>query len=205
MGCRAPWATQRRAPSWRLVRHGARIGRCGATWPKSEAGSRTASGWARPNRCWIGWRITSGGCGTCWGRGSPRLAGRRRSEWGEGSGAVRRDGDGVLEVRRQAAVGRHHGPLVAQGAGGRIADGDHRLDGERHPLEQTRPPLGTSVVRHLRLLVEPGADPVAHQLAYHPEPGRLGYLLNRVPDVAHVVAHPRLSNAGRQALPGHRE
>jgi hypothetical protein len=42
--------------------------------------------------------------------------------------------------------------------------------------------------------VEAGADPVAHQLAHHPEPRPFGHLLHRVADVADVVAQPGLGD-----------
>src|SRR5829696_6605899 len=106
---------------------------------------------------------------------------------------------------REAAIGGDHGPLVAEGLRDRTADGDHRLDGEGHALEQPRAPLGTAVVRYLRLLMKSRADAVADQLAHDAVPRPFGNLLDRMPDVAHVVPYPGLRDPGRETFLGHRE
>ena len=48
---------------------------------------------------------------------------------GEDLGAVVGDGDGVLGVGGEAAVGGDHGPLVVEELGAGAAEADHRLDG----------------------------------------------------------------------------
>ena len=45
-------------------------------------------------------------------------------------------------------------------------------------------------------------DPVPHQLTHHPEAGRLGQGLDRVADVADVVAYPCLLDAGGETSLG---
>ena len=42
-----------------------------------------------------------------------------------------------------------------------------------------------------------------HQLAHHPEAGPFRHVLDRMADVAHVVAHPRLRDPGGQRILGH--
>ena len=86
-----------------------------------------------------------------------------------------------------------------------LPTGDHRLDRERHALQQTRPAPWDAVVRDLGLLVELGSDAVAHQLPHDPESRALGHFLHRVPDVADMVSQPRLRDARRQALLRHPE
>ena len=67
----------------------------------------------------------------------PRRPARR-----EHQRTVGRHGDGVLEVRRQAAVARHRRPPVRQHLRLGPAHGHHRLDGEHHALGQPRPAPG---------------------------------------------------------------
>src|SRR5215217_8333133 len=105
----------------------------------------------------------------------------------------------------EAAVGGDHSPLVAEGLRDRAADGNHRLDGEGHALEQPGAPLGTAIVRHLRLLVKPRADSMANELADDAVPRPFGDLLDRMPDVAYVVPYPGLRDPGRETFLGHGE
>ena len=109
-----------------------------------------------------------------------------------------RDRHGVFEVRRQRSHPRHHGPAVRQGAHPgppMLIIGSMAMV---MPGMQPRAGAVAAEVRHLRLLVELGADAVAHQFAHHAVAGRLRHLLHRVADVADLVAGVGRRDAGRQ-------
>src|SRR5205814_908464 len=61
------------------------------------------------------------------------------SRLGQDLGAVVGDGDGVLEVGRQGAVGGDHGPAVVHEQCGGLAHVDHGLDGEHVALPELHP------------------------------------------------------------------
>ena len=79
-----------------------------------------------------------------------------------------------LEVRGQAAVRGHRRPAVVQHPHLGPAHVHHRLDGQAHARHQPLAPARRPVVRHLRVLVQAGADAVAHELAHHRVAVRLG-------------------------------
>ena len=77
------------------------------------------------------------------------------------------NGDRILEMCRELAIGGSHGPaVVVRGDFGR-ARIDHRLDGQDHPRPQPGASPRFAVVRHLGLFVERSSDPVTHELADH--------------------------------------
>src|SRR3989304_3829985 len=63
------------------------------------------------------------------------------------------DRQSVLEMGRKAPVQRPHGPVVRVALGPPVADVDHRLDGDHHPLPEKGAGTGGAVVGHLRVLV----------------------------------------------------
>src|SRR5439155_14112468 len=65
---------------------------------------------------------------------------------GENFWAVFGDGDGVLEVRREALVGGDHRPTVGQETGPPVAHVDHRLDRHDQAGSDQRAPPGFAVV-----------------------------------------------------------
>src|SRR5215208_8067943 len=76
-------------------------------------------------------------------------------------GTVLGDGDGVLEVGREGAVGGVDGPSVPLAeADIVVAERDHGLYGEGHPRQQARPRSGRAVVRDLGVFVHLAPDPV---------------------------------------------
>src|SRR5262249_38976181 len=80
------------------------------------------------------------------------------------------NGDRVLEVGGEAAVGGDRRPVVLQHPHLPRPHRDHRLDREHHAFLQHRPSPGLAEVRHLRLLVELLADAVSDEGPHHPEP-----------------------------------
>src|ERR687890_2230207 len=118
-------------------------------------------------------------------------------------GSVLGNGDGVLEVGGEGAVGRVDGPPVPLAeAYAVVAERDHGLYGEGHPREQARPRIRRAVVRNLGVLVHLPADPVGDQIPDDPVTARLGEDLYRVSDVAQPVARAHLIRRRREALPG---
>ena len=71
------------------------------------------------------------------------------------------------------------------------------------PSRRSGAAIGAAVVGHLRLLVEAGADAVAHQFPHDAVPRPFGHLLYRVADVSHVVPRPCLRDPGHEAFLGH--
>src|SRR5438270_7218125 len=112
------------------------------------------------------------------------------------------DGDGVLEVGRQAPVGRLHGPAVVEEDGAGTPGVHHGLHGEDVAHPELDPPTRRPVVGDLGLLVHRRADPVADVLANDGVAGPLGHRLHGVADVGEPVAVADLSNGGLQALVG---
>src|SRR5215210_783535 len=118
-------------------------------------------------------------------------------------GAVLGDGDGVLEVGREGAVGRVDRPPVplAQ-ADVVVAERDHGLDSEGHAWPQTRPRTRVTVVRDLGVLVHLASDPVGDQVPDDPVTTRLGEHLYRLSHVPKPLAGTHLLGRRRETLPG---
>src|SRR3954447_20959161 len=95
--------------------------------------------------------------------GHPELLEPRAAavEGGEHPGAAVGEREGVLEVGRQRPVVGLDGPVVVEHVGLRGPGHYHRLDGQRHPLDQPGTLPGPAVVRHGRGLVHRRADAVA--------------------------------------------
>ena len=94
------------------------------------------------------------------------------------------------------------GPVVAAHPDLGRAGVDHRLDREHHARLQLRARARLAEVGDLRVLVHVAADAVPDQRADDREPLGLDLALDRVRDVAEVVAGPRLLDAGEQRRPG---
>src|ERR687887_1674828 len=116
----------------------------------------------------------------------------RAVEQSEHLRALRRDGDGVLEMGRARAVPGHDRPAVLQHLGVGAALVEHRLDSQRQADVQPDSPPGATVIGHLRLLVHGGADAVADVLAHHAVARDGGHALHRVADVGQPVARAHL-------------
>src|SRR5918997_2055374 len=117
-------------------------------------------------------------------------------------GTVLRNGDGVLEVGREGAVGRVDGPPIPLAeADIVVAKRDHGLYGEGHPREQRRPRTRAAVVRDLGVLMHLAPDPVGDQIPYDPVTARLGEGLYGVADVAQSMARAHLVRRRGETLP----
>src|SRR5918997_1815528 len=117
-------------------------------------------------------------------------------------GTVLRNGDGVLEVGREGAVGRVDGPPIPLAeADIVVAKRDHGLYGEGHPREQTRPRTRAAVVRDLGVLMHLAPHPVGDKIPYDPVTARLGEGLYSVAYVAKPVTRPHLIRRRSETLP----
>src|SRR5262245_65960769 len=101
-------------------------------------------------------------------------------------GSVRHDGNGVLEVRREAPVPGRRGPPVVLHVYLGTPGIHHRLDREHQPLREPHPSGPGPVVRHLRVLVQAAPDAVADELAHEREARTLGDVLDGAGDVGDV-------------------
>src|ERR1700682_1183568 len=92
----------------------------------------------------------------------------------------------------ETSVDCHCRPLVSEHSCLGLAVIHHGLNGEYHSLSQLGTMTAGSVVRHLRLFVQPRTDPVAHELSNHTEAVGLHVLLNRRSNIAHRVSDAHL-------------
>ena len=108
------------------------------------------------------------------------------------------DRHGVLEMRRARAVGRRDRPAVVREPDVGAADGDHRLDRDRHPLGELGAAAGLAEVRDVRVLVVVPADAMTDEALDDREAGLLDDGLDRVRDVADPVPEPCFRDPGRE-------
>src|SRR4030088_935597 len=125
-----------------------------------------ADGWLtspRLRRGRIASAVRSAGRGNAGGTAEPGLPRRRRFlgvalRQREDFDAIAGDADRMLELRRQRAVARHGGPAVRQDFDVRLAEIDHRLDGEEHAGLQGDAFAGPPDMDDVRLVVEHAAE-----------------------------------------------
>src|SRR6516164_9973798 len=92
--------------------------------------------------------------------------------------------DRMLELRRQRAVPRHRGPAVGEDLHMRLAEIDHRLDGEEHAWLEQHALAGPADMDDVGLVMEHAPQPMAAEIAHHAHALRLDKALDRVADVA---------------------
>src|SRR5438093_668581 len=109
----------------------------------------------------------------------------------------------MLELRREGTVARHRGPAVGQDLHMRLAEIDHRLDGEEHAGLQHHAFDGPADVNDVRLVVEHAAQAVPAEVAYHTHALRFDEALNGVADVAGGRARFYRGDAAHHRLIGH--
>src|SRR5688572_24797703 len=122
---------------------------------------------------------------------------------GEDLAAVLGDADAMLELGGEAAVAGDGGPAVVEQFDRRLADVDHRLDGEEHSGPELRPGAGAAGVDDLGRIVEDAAEAVAAEIADDAVAIGLGVGLDGMADVAEMVAGPGRGDAADHALIGH--
>lgn len=123
-----------------------------------------------------------------------------RTQEGHNPGTAIRNGNRVLEVRRDAPIGGDDGPTVGFDLGSVASQIEHRLDTDRHALLELGSRPGLSVVGHLGIFVHLSPDPVTDVFAYDPEPVTMRFALNRVADIAQSGAGLHLSDTGGESL-----
>src|SRR4051794_29539049 len=109
----------------------------------------------------------------------------------------------MFELGRERAVAGDGGPAVFEHLYVRAADVDHRLDGEDHARLELGAGAGTAGVDDLGAVVKDAADAVAAEIADDAIALAFGMALDRIGDVAEMVAGPGLFEAEHQAFVGH--
>ena len=109
----------------------------------------------------------------------------------------------VLELGRQLAVARHGGPAVGEDLHVRLAEVDHRLDGEQHAGLEHDAVAGLAVVQDVGPVVEHAAEAVAAKIAHDAAALALGEVLDGGADMAGGVAGLHRRHAAHQRLVGH--
>src|SRR3989338_4566676 len=112
------------------------------------------------------------------------------------------DEEGVLVLRRQAVVFGDYRPAVGEMLGGRLADVDHRFDGEGHAGLEPYSGLRAAVMQHLRLFMELPANAVSAKVAHYAVAQRLDKALDGMANVAQIGARPDRADAAPQRQPG---
>src|SRR5215217_8426241 len=103
--------------------------------------------------------------------------------------------EGVLKLRTATAISSEHGPAVVPHIPIAGAEGDHRLDRERHAGLDHRVVGGLVVVRNHQARVERGMHAVTGVVTNHAIAEALGVALDHSAD--HVDLAPGLDSAGR--------
>src|SRR5579871_992259 len=88
------------------------------------------------------------------------LVWRQRKDLAAGLGHA----NGVLELCRQRAVAGHRGPAIGQDFYVRLAEIDHRLDGEEHARMQRDAIAGPADMDDVGLVVEHAAEAVTTEV-----------------------------------------
>src|SRR5688572_15600634 len=122
---------------------------------------------------------------------------------GEDLAAVLGDADAVLELGGEAAVAGDGGPAVVEQFHRRLADVDHRLDGEEHAGAELGAGAGAAGMDDLGAVVEDAAEAVAAEIADDAVAIGLGVGLDGVADVAEMGAGPGGGDAADHAFVGH--
>src|SRR5579864_2955390 len=112
------------------------------------------------------------------------------------------DPDRMLELGGERSVPCNGGPAVVENLHVGAADVDHRLDGEDHSGLELGAGAGTSSMHHLGAVVEQASDAVTAKVTNDTVPVRLGMALNRVCDIAQMIAGLRLLDAECQTFIG---
>src|ERR1700674_5818985 len=94
----------------------------------------------------------------------------------------------MLKMRAETAVGGDCRPLVAQHPGFRLAKIHHRFNGQNHAFAQLGAMTASSIVRHLRFLVQVRPNAMPHKFADDAKAGGLHMLLHRRSHIAHRIA-----------------
>src|SRR2546428_2540714 len=106
----------------------------------------------------------------------------------------------MLELRRQRTVARHRGPAVRQDFYMRLAEIDHRLDGEEHAGLQGHAFAGPADMDDVRLVMEHAPQAMAAEIAHHAHALRLDEALDGVADIAGWCARLHRRNAADHRL-----
>src|SRR5829696_1438519 len=130
-------------------------------------------GWSRARRNYAGAQL-------CRSKRLLAVALRQRKNFD----AVGGHADRMFELRRQRTVARYRGPAVGQDFHMRLAEIDHRLDGEEHAGLQRHALAGPADMDDVRLVVEHAPEAMAAEIAHHAHALRFDKALDGMADVA---------------------
>src|SRR6185437_6059264 len=116
--------------------------------------------------------------------------------------AIVRHADRMLELRRQRAVAGDRGPAVREYLHMRLAEIDHRLDGEENAGPQRHALAGAADMDDVGLVVEQPAQAVAAEIAHYAHALRLDEALDGMADIAGGGAGLHRGNAAHHRLIG---
>jgi hypothetical protein len=114
--------------------------------------------------------------------------------------AVLGDQDGVLELRRAPPVLGHRRPPVRPDVVVDRAQGEHGLDGERHPGFHGHIAVRVVIVRHDQARMERPADPVPGEVSHHPVAEPPGVRLDHPADGVQRAARRHRADAAHHRL-----
>ena len=114
--------------------------------------------------------------------------------------AVLGDQDGVLELRRAPPVLGHRRPAVRPDVVVDRAQGEHGLDGERHPGFHDHVAVRVVIVRHDQARMERPADPVPGEVPHHPVAEPPGVRLDHPADGVQRAARRHRADAAHHRL-----
>src|SRR5690606_40503977 len=106
----------------------------------------------------------------------------------------------MFVLRGQRAVAGNRGPAVGENLYVRLAEIDHRLDGENHARTHFRPLILLSVVKNVGGIVEKPSDAMTAEIAHDRATLALGMGLDDGADRSDTRTGLHLADAQHQAL-----
>src|SRR5438309_811590 len=103
--------------------------------------------------------------------------------------------DSMLEMGAETTIRRYSGPFVAQDPRFRLAEINHRFDGQHHAFAQLGTVASIPEIWYLRLFVQPRSDAMPNKLPHHAEAVGFYMLLDGGAHITHGIAHSRLLDA----------
>src|SRR5260370_11065981 len=101
----------------------------------------------------------------------------------------------MLEMGAETTIRRYCGPFVAQDPRFRLAEINHRFDGQHHAFAQLGAVAAIPGIRYLRLFVQPRSDAMPNKLPHYAEAVGFDMLLDGGAHITHGIAHSRLLDA----------
>src|SRR5882762_9114238 len=101
----------------------------------------------------------------------------------------------MLEMGAETTIRRYCGPFVAQDPRFRLAEINHRFDGQHHAFAQLGAVASIPEIGYLGLFVQPRSDAMPDKLPHYAEAVGFYMLLDGGAHITHRIAHSRLRDA----------